>query len=226
MNEQEQTDKTPFTTPAPFAALEPERRSIFLPEEQLIVNTTLQRAEEVNYALQTELYNKAKDNFFAFKRLDESIPDTTHRIWKTPFRAVANAGANMWQAAERTMGGSIGAVMDWYEFGTRKLDAERTYRAKLAELEKGALTVAGAQTLDWRKKELNEAHIKELEQISADYEENRRLGRNALLIMNENHQHFREQAGIEKNEKDGFIYDLFGAGLWNHRRPTGLRRSP
>ena len=212
MNEQEQTDKTPLTTPAPFAALEPERRSIFLPEEQLIVNTTLQRAEEVNYALQTELYNKAKDNFFAFKRLDESIPDTTHRIWKTPFRAVANAGANMWQAAERTMGGSIGAVMDWYEFGTRKLDAERTYRAKLAELEKGALTVAGAQTLDWRKKELNEAHIKELEQISADYEENRRLGRNALLIMNENHQHFREQAGIEKNEKDGFIYDLFGAG--------------
>ena len=212
MNEQEQTDKTPLTTPAPFAALEPERRSIYLPEEQLIVNTTLQRAEEVNYALQTELYNKAKDNFFAFKRLDESIPDTTHRIWKTPFRAVANAGANMWQAAERTMGGSIGAVMDWYEFGTRKLDAERTYRAKLAELEKGALTVAGAQTLDWRKKELNEAHIKELEQISADYEENRRLGRNALLIMNENHQHFREQAGIEKNEKDGFIYDLFGAG--------------
>lgn len=212
MNEQEQTAKTPFTTPAPFAALEPERRSIYLPEEQLIVNTTLQRAEEVNYALQTELYKKAKDNFFAFKRLDESIPDTTHRIWKTPFRAVANAGANMWQAAERTMGGSIGAVMDWYEFGTRKLDAERTYRAKLAELEKGALTVAGAQTLDWRKKELNEAHIKELEQISADYEENRRLGRNALLIMNENHQHFREQAGIEKNEKDGFIYDLFGAG--------------
>ena len=81
MNEQEQTAKTPFTTPAPFAALEPERRSIYLPEEQLIVNTTLQRAEEVNYALQTELYKKAKDNFFAFKRLDESIPDTTHRWW-------------------------------------------------------------------------------------------------------------------------------------------------
>ena len=199
-------------TPAPTLEQQPQRRSVLLAEENLIVNTSLRRAADLQFAVNTELRNRNKDRYFAYQELDESIPDTTYRIWKTPFRAVANAGANMWQAAERTMGGSIGAVMDWYEFGTRKLDAERTYRAKLAELEKGALTVAGAQTLDWRKKELNEAHIKELEQISADYEENRRLGRNALLIMNENHQHFREQAGIEKNEKDGFIYDLFGAG--------------
>ena len=199
-------------TPAPTLAEQPARRSVFLADENLIVNTSLLRAADLQFAVNTELRNRNKDRYFAYQELDESIPDTTYRIWKTPFRAVANAGANMWQAAERTMGGSIGAVMDWYEFGTRKLDAERTYRAKLAELEKGALTVAGAQTLDRRKKELNDAHLKELEQISADYEENRRLGRNALLIMNENHQHFREQAGIEKNEKDGFIYDLFGAG--------------
>lgn len=212
MNEQEQTAKTPFTTPAPFAALEPERRSIYLPEEQLIVNTTLQRAEEVNYALQTELYKKAKDNFFAFKRLDESIPDTTHRWWKTPYRAVANAGVSMWQSGERLMAGGIGAILDEYEYSKASRETSRKYAQQAEELNQGALAVPGAQTLDKRKKDLYDAYLAELHQIRQDYEHNRKLGRDALLVMSQNHAKFRELAGIEKNEKDGFLYDLFGAG--------------
>lgn len=212
MNEQEQTAKTPFTTPAPFATLEPERRSIYLPEEQLIVNTTLQRAEEVNYALQTELYKKAKDNFFAFKRLDESIPDTTYRIWKTPYRAVANSGVSMWQAGERLMAGGIGAILDEYEYSKASRAASRKYAQQAEELNQGALAVPGAQTLDKRKKDLYDAYLAELHQIRQDYEHNRKLGRDALLVMSQNHAKFRELAGIAKNEKDGFLYDLFGAG--------------
>ena len=214
MNEQEQTAKTPFTTPAPFATLEPERRSIYLPEEQLIVNTTLQRAEEVNYALQTELYKKAKDNFFAFKRLDESIPDTTYRWWKTPYRAVANAGVSMWQSGERLMAGGIGAILDEYEYSKASRATSRKYAQQAEELNQGALALAvpGAQTLDKRKKDLYDAYLAELHQIRQDYEHNRKLGRDALLVMSQNHAKFRELAGIEKNEKDGFLYDLFGAG--------------
>lgn len=230
INEQTQhTNTTQPQVPAPAHKQEPKsawmtplqeqlareaapRRSIFLPEEHLIVNTSLRRAADVSFAIQTELYKKAKDNYFAYYRLDESVPDTTHRIWKTPFRAGANAAVNLWQAGERVMGGSMGAIMDWYEFGARGREASRKYRQKLAELEKGARTVIGAQTLDKRREQLTAEYLKEMEQIDADYEENRKLGRNALLIMNENHQHFRELAGIEKNEKDGFIYDLFNAG--------------
>ena len=33
-----------------------------------------------------------------------------------------------------------------------------------------------------------------------------------MLVMRKNNAKFRELAGIEKNEKDGFLYDLFGAG--------------
>ena len=212
MNEQEQTAKTPFTTPAPFATLEPERRSIYLPEEQLIVNTTLQRAEEVNYALQTELYKQAKDNFFAFKRLDESISDTTYRWWKTPYRAVANAGVSMWQSGERLMAGGIGAILDEYEYSKAARAASRKYAQQAEELNQGALAVPGAQTLDKRKKDLYDAYLAELHQIRQDYEHNRKLGRDALLVMSKNNAKFRELAGIEKNEKDGFLYDLFGAG--------------
>lgn len=211
MNEQEQTAKTPFTTPAPFATLEPERRSVYLPEEQLIVNTTLQRAEEVNYALQTELYKKAKDNFFAFKRLDESIPDTTHRWWKTPYRAVANEGVSMWQSGERLMAGGIGAILDEYEYSKASRATSRKYAQQAEELNQGALTVPGAQTLDKRKKDLYDAYLAELHQIRQDYEHNRKLGRDALLVMSKNNAKFRELAGIEKNKKDGFLYDLFGA---------------
>lgn len=198
--------------PTPTLEQQPQRRSVFLADDNLVVNTSLRRAQDLQFAINTELRNKNKDRYFAYQELDESIPDTTHRIWKTPFRAVGNAGVSMWQAGERFMGGSIGAAMDWYEFGARGREASRKYREKLAELEKGALTVFGAQTLDQRKQELNTAYLKELEQISADYEANRRHGRNALLIMEENHRAFREQAGLERNEKDGFIYDLFNAG--------------
>lgn len=198
--------------PTPTLEQQPQRRSVFLADDNLVVNTSLRRAQDLQFAINTELRNKNKDRYFAYQELDESIPDTTHRIWKTPFRAVGNAGVSMWQAGERFMGGSIGAAMDWYEFGARGREASRKYREKLAELEKGALTVFGAQTLDQRKQELNAAYLKELEQISADYEANRQHGRNALLIMEENHRAFREQAGLERNEKDGFIYDLFNAG--------------
>ena len=206
MNEQEQTAKTPFTTPAPFATLEPERRSIYLPEEQLIVNTTLQRAEEVNYALQTELYKKAKDNFFAFKRLDESIPDTTYRLWKTPYRAVANAGVSMWQAGERLMAGGIGAILDEYEYMKQDSAARKKYRELYQQLNEQA------PDLESRKEALSAQAEQEFNQIRQDYEHNRKLGRDALLVMSKNNAKFRELAGIEKNEKDGFLYDLFGAG--------------
>ena len=206
MNEQEQTAKTPFTPPAPFAALEPERRSIYLPEEQLIVNTTLQRAEEVNYALQTELYKKAKDNFFAFKRLDESIPDTTHRWWKTPLRAVADSGVSMWQAGERLMAGGIGAILDEYEYMKQDSAARKKYRELYQQLNEQA------PDLESRKEALSAQAEQEFNQIRQDYEHNRKLGRDALLVMSQNHAKFRELAGIAKDERDGFLYDLFGAG--------------
>ncbi|WP_428046069.1 LPD5 domain-containing protein [Candidatus Avelusimicrobium fimicolum] len=212
MNEQEQTAKTPFTTPAPFATLEPERRSVYLPEENLIVNTSLRRAQDLQFAIETELRNQNKDNYFAYQRLDESIPDTTHRWWRTPYRAVANAGVSMWQAGERLMAGGIGAILDEYEYSKAARAASRKYAQQAEELNQGALTVPGAQTLDKRKKDLYDAYLAELHQIRQDYEHNRKLGRDALLVMSQNHAKFRELAGIEKNEKDGFLYDLFGAG--------------
>lgn len=212
MNEQEQTAKTPLTAPAPLATLEPERRSVYLPKENLIVNTSLRRAQDLQFAIETELRNKNKDNYFAYQRLDESIPDTTHRWWKTPYRAVANAGVSMWQSGERLMAGGIGAILDEYEYSKAARATSRKYAQQAEELNQGALAVPGAQTLDKRKKDLYDAYLAELHQIRQDYEHNRKLGRDALLVMSKNNAKFRELAGIEKNEKDGFLYDLFGAG--------------
>lgn len=212
MNEQEQTAKTPLTTPAPLATLEPERRSVYLPEENLIVNTSLRRAQDLQFAIETELRNQNKDNYFAYQRLDESIPDTTHRWWRTPYRAVANAGVSMWQSGERLMAGGIGAILDEYEYSKASRATSRKYARQAEELNQGALAVPGAQTLDKRKKDLYDAYLAELHQIRQDYEHNRKLGRDALLVMSKNNAKFRELAGIEKNEKDGFLYDLFGAG--------------
>ena len=212
MNEQEQTAKTPLTAPAPLATLEPERRSVYLPKENLIVNTSLRRAQDLQFAIETELRNQNKDNYFAYQRLDESIPDTTHRWWKTPYRAVANAGVSMWQSGERLIAGGIGAILDEYEYSKASRATSRKYAQQAEELNQGVLAVPGAQTLDKRKKDLYDAYLAELHQIRQDYEHNRKLGRDALLVMSQNHAKFRELAGIEKNEKDGFLYDLFGAG--------------
>lgn len=212
MNEQEQTAKTPLTAPAPLATLEPERRSVYLPKENLIVNTSLLRAQDLQFAIETELRNQNKDNYFAYQRLDESIPDTTHRWWKTPYRAVANAGVSMWQSGERLMAGGISAILDEYEYSKASRATSRKYAQQAEELNQGTLAVPGAQTLDKRKKDLYDAYLAELHQIRQDYEHNRKLGRDALLVMRKNNAKFRELAGIEKNEKDGFLYDLFGAG--------------
>ncbi|WP_428041234.1 LPD5 domain-containing protein [Candidatus Avelusimicrobium fimicolum] len=212
MNEQEQTAKTPLTAPAPLATLEPERRSVYLPKENLIVNTSLRRAQDLQFAIETELRNQNKDNYFAYQRLDESIPDTTHRWWRTPYRAVANAGVSMWQSGERLMAGGIGVILDEYEYSKASRATSRKYAQQAEELNQGALAVPGAQTLDKRKKDLYDAYLAELHQIRQDYEHNRKLGRDALLVMSKNNAKFRELAGIEKNEKDGFLYDLFGAG--------------
>lgn len=212
MNEQEQTAKTPLTAPAPLATLEPERRSVYLPKENLIVNTSLRRAQDLQFAIETELRNQNKDNYFAYQRLDESIPDTTHRWWKTPYRAVANAGVSMWQSGERLMAGGISAILDEYEYSKAARATSRKYAQQAEELNQGALAVPGEQTLDKRKKDLYDAYLAELHQIRQDYEHNRKLGRDALLVMRKNNAKFRELAGIEKNEKDGFLYDLFGAG--------------
>lgn len=212
MNEQELTAKTPLTAPAPLATLEPERRSVYLPKENLIVNTSLRRAQDLQFAIETELRNQNKDNYFAYQRLDESIPDTTHRWWKTPYRAVANAGVSMWQSGERLIAGGIGAILDEYEYSKASRATSRKYAQQAEELNQGVLAVPGAQTLDKRKKDLYDAYLAELHQIRQDYEHNRKLGRDALLVMSKNNAKFRELAGIEKNEKDGFLYDLFGAG--------------
>lgn len=206
MNEQEQTAKTPLTTPAPLATLEPERRSVYLPEENLIVNTSLRRAQDLQFAIETELRNQNKDNYFAYQRLDESIPDTTYRLWKTPYRAVANAGVSMWQSGERLMAGGIGAILDEYEYMKQDSAARKKYRELYQQLNEQA------PDLESRKEALSAQAEQEFNQIRQDYEHNRKLGRDALLVMSQNHAKFRELAGIEKNEKDGFLYDLFGAG--------------
>lgn len=206
MNEQEQTAKTPLTAPAPLATLEPERRSVYLPKENLIVNTSLRRAQDLQFAIETELRNQNKDNYFAYQRLDESIPDTTHRWWKTPYRAVANAGVSMWQAGERLMAGGIGAILDEYEYSKQDRALRKKYRELYQQLNEQA------PDLESRKEALSAQAEQEFNQIRQDYEHNRKLGRDALLVMSQNNAKFRELAGIEKNEKDGFLYDLFGAG--------------
>lgn len=206
MNEQEQTAKTPLTAPAPLATLEPERRSVYLPKENLIVNTSLRRAQDLQFAIETELRNQNKDNYFAYQRLDESIPDTTHRWWKTPYRAVANAGVSMWQSGERLMAGGIGAILDEYEYMKQDSAARKKYRELYKQLNEQD------PDLESRKEALSAQAEQEFNRIRQDYEHNRKLGRDALLVMRKNNAKFRELAGIEKNEKDGFLYDLFGAG--------------
>lgn len=189
------------------------RRSVFLPEEHLIVNTSLRRAADLKFAIDTELSKKAKDNYFAYYRLDESVPDTTARLWKVPFRATANVGVSMWQTAERTLAGGVGFVGDWMS-RNRQIENARIARYEaLRDLTAGGepLTVEAANRQAQQKTEIEQRYQAQMQQIEADYEYNRQLGRNALLIMSENHQNFRKQAGIERTENDGFIYDLFNA---------------
>lgn len=174
-----------------FLTAQAQRRSVYLADRRLMVNTTLTRAKDIRFAVDMELDKQSRDNYFALTQMDRSVPDMTRGILGQAAKGVAGTGTDLFLTMQRLTAAGLSSA-------GRYVQKQRELSAASADLLAGRTTAA----------QTNERY----QQIEAKYNELTRLGRNALDIMKQNHQAFMERAGLAKDEKDGFVYD-FASGL-------------
>lgn len=174
-----------------FLTAQAQRRSVYLADRRLMVNTTLTRAKDIRFAVDMELDKQSRDNYFALTQMDRSVPDMTRGILGQAAKGVAGTGTDLFLTMQRLTAAGLSSA-------GRYVQKQRELSAASADFLAGRTTAA----------QTNERY----QQIEAKYNELTRLGRNALDIMKQNHQAFMERAGLAKDEKDGFVYD-FANGL-------------
>ncbi len=174
-----------------FLTAQAQRRSVYLADRRLMVNTTLTRAKDIRFAVDMELDKQSRDNYFALTQMDQSVPDMTRGILGQAAKGVAGTGTDLFLTMQRLTAAGLSSA-------GRYVQKQRELSAASADFLAGRTTAA----------QTNERY----QQIEAKYNELTRLGRNALDIMKQNHQAFMERAGLAKDEKDGFVYD-FASGL-------------
>lgn len=174
-----------------FLTAQAQRRSVYLADRRLMVNTTLTRAKDIRFAVDMELDKQSRDNYFALTQMDQSVADMTRGILGQAAKGVAGTGTDLFLTMQRLTAAGLSSA-------GRYLQKQRELSAASKDFLAGRTTAA----------QTNERY----QQIEAKYNELTRLGRNALDIMKQNHQAFMERAGLAKDEKDGFVYD-FASGL-------------
>ena len=174
-----------------FLTAQAQRRSVYLADRRLMVNTTLTRAKDIRFAVDMELDKQSRDNYFALTQMDQSVADMTRGILGQAAKGVAGTGTDLFLTMQRLTAAGLSSA-------GRYVQKQRELSAASADFLAGRTTAA----------QTNERY----QQIEAKYNELTRLGRNALDIMKQNHQAFMERAGLAKDEKDGFVYD-FASGL-------------
>jgi len=175
----------------PGGTLQNPRHSVFLADTRQVVNTTLRRAEEIRYAADIELAGRSRDNYFALERLDASVPDMTRSALGQASKAVFGTGANMAMTLYRAgAAGIMAAKLAWDKSGETRQLADKL---RMGQIE-------------------GEAAKRENEEIQARYEKIKAFGREALQVMKRNHERFLQEAGLAKDEQDGFVYDLISGG--------------
>ena len=170
----------------------PPKRSVYVPQYRQAISTAYPSAAEVNYAAQMTLARRGRDNYFALERLDVSVPERTRSILGQGVKAVSGVTADMFLTLKRSAQAAGGALHDWQYLHKRRAQAAR-------ERLEGKLTDGQAAA--------------RFMQIQNDYERMRDMGRRAMDVIQKNDERFLERAGLLRDEKDGFTYDLMsGAG--------------
>lgn len=170
----------------------PAKRSVYFPQYRQAISTAYPSAAEVNYAAQMTLAKRNRDNYFALERLDVSVPDRTRSILEQGVKALSGVTADMVLTLKRSVLAGAENLADW-----QYLHKQRTQAAR--ERMEGKLTDTQAAA--------------RFMQIQSDYQRLRDMGRRSMDIIQKNDERFLERAGLVRDEKDGFTYDLMsGAG--------------
>ena len=192
MNEEQITQETPGNT----------RQSVFVADTREIVNTTLKRAKDIRYAIDVELSKRNRDNYFALERMDTSVPDVTRSYAGQAYKAVKGETAKTLLTLLRWAKGSYEELTNtWAQANENALAAQGF-----------AFDVQAAQKRGMSQEDINrqgQRFVQENAALNARYENLRKLGRDAMDVMQQNHESFLTSAGLVKDEQDGFVFDIF-----------------
>lgn len=183
-----------------------QERNVFLQKYGIAVRTDLQRADEIEYATDTQVLNKPKENYFAMTDMEEPTENIAKRALKEiPFNSLAlsnpiTASAYLGYKASKTP-----ALRGLYATGISKVRQAGAYL--LIEAATGGLTpgsierpikeVLDAFDADTPLQDYWNAKQKMVDDFN---------GKVKIVVDN-----FLERSGLARTEEDGFWYDL-GAG--------------
>ena len=192
MNEEQITQEMPENT----------RQSVFVADTREIVNTTLKRAKDIRYAIDVELSKRNRDNYFALERMDTSVPDVTRSYAGQAYKAVKSVGTDTAFTLLRWAKGSYEEIKRTWAQANDTMLASQGFAFNIDAVKKQATAKAEIQ-------EQTAQFAKTNAELNAKYERLRKMGRNAMDIMQKNHEAFLTSAGLVKDEQDGFVFDIF-----------------
>ena len=217
-----------------------QERNVFVQKYGLPVRTSLTRADEIEYALETQLLNMPKENFFAMQNLEEPAEDVAQKAVKSVAKSALHSAVPGSMAARW-----LSKTPFFRGFGATGVSlARQSGAAVLKDTARAATAMGlGADTQTQRTQEIKQklqekglpAALLPLEKSKADAQAigqsitlknwlEPNFAQEKLKALHKEQQkvdlfnqkvrfiteHFLQRTGLARNEKDGFWYDLGG----------------
>ena len=197
------------------------RQSVFVADTREIVNTTLKRAKDIRYAMDVELAKRNRDNYFALERMDTSVPDVTRSYIGQAYKAVKSRGADMALTLLRWAKGSYEELTKTWAQANENALAAQGFAFNVQAAQHGGMSQEDINRQAARFSQENDA-------LNRRYENLRKLGRDAMDVMQKNHEAFLSSAGLVKDDQDGFVFDIFDGAttLVGALAVSAITRSP
>ena len=194
---------------------EQKKYTVYLPKYGITVKTGLTDAREISYQTEIKALKQSRDMYFALGRLGESRRDFTEGIFKQAAKATGNfvvsSSANLY-----------GWGKDWLWKGYNEHRKGSAERQKFTEmLNKEYQPSYTYEPLKDAQERYNSAiekvkNSEEYKQFVADNEkkfaESEKSRQEWNLRQRKDLDDFIQKAGLNKNQFDGFTYDLVGGG--------------
>ncbi len=161
--------------------------SVYLPKYGITVQTALTDAREIMFSTEISALKQSRDLYFALGRMGESKKDFTNGFFKQAAKGLGATAVNM-------AGNLYGAAVNLGWKGVNAAALQWTRANKAAEVSTPE-ELALATKVD-----------------KAKYEEAERAREAWTKRQRADLQDFMQKAGLDKNQFDGFIYDLIAGG--------------
>ena len=194
----------------PMNAIQPpaHKRSVWIDSYQIPVYTDLKRADEILYATDTQILGKPKKNYFAMVDLGAPTEEVVSgELKKRSFNVLSGATENALTPWRRVLPESFRRGAEAAVINTARQAGAFSIKTGLALMNKMGEAAAAGTGGAYIPTEADRQRAQEEYQRSQKWADDFNNKVKAVVGL------FTKRAGLEKTQKDGFLYDLgSGAG--------------